>query len=106
MPDVSFGQLPGTFASPQPGANQNAVGALDHVKYGTRTVTRSVQVGGGHASGHAGFLHVGVGAAERAEIRVKWPDGEWSPPYRVFANNFVIVGRGANAARYWYPPEN
>ncbi|BCH22543.1 CRTAC1 family protein [Mesorhizobium sp. L-8-3] len=89
----------------QPGANQNAVGALVYVKYGTRTVTRSVQVGGGHASGHAGFLHVGVGTAERAEIRVKWPDGEWSPPYRVFANNFVIVGRGAKAAKYWYPPE-
>jgi hypothetical protein len=29
--------------------------------------------------------------------------GEWSPPYRVFANNFVIIRRGEAAARYWYP---
>jgi hypothetical protein len=85
-------------------SNGNAVGALIYVKSGTRTVTRSVAVGGGHASGHSGFVHVGVGTAERSEIRVKWPDGEWSPPYRVFANNFVIVERGAPAAKYWYPP--
>ncbi|HHZ10718.1 MAG TPA: VCBS repeat-containing protein [Rhizobiales bacterium] len=89
----------------QRGANPNAVGALINVKYGTRTVIRTLQVGGGHASGHAGFAHVGVGTAERAEIRVKWPDGEWSAPYRVFANNFVIVERGGKAAKYWYPPE-
>ncbi|WP_343036166.1 VCBS repeat-containing protein [Chelativorans alearense] len=89
----------------QKGPNANAVGALIAVKYGTRTANRTVQVGGGHASGHSGFVHAGVGTAERAEIRVKWPDGEWSPPYRVFANNFVRIERGAAEARYWYPAE-
>lgn len=89
----------------QKGANRNAVGALISVRYGTRTVNRMVQVGGGHASGHAGFIHAGVGTAERAQIRVKWPDGEWSPPYRVFANSFVRIERGTPEARYWYPPE-
>ena len=89
----------------QQDANLNAVGALIYVKSGTLTYVRSVQVGGGHASGHSGFVHVGVGTAERAEIRVKWPDGEWSAPYRVFANNFVIIARGAPGARYWYPAE-
>jgi hypothetical protein len=88
----------------QPGSNRNAVGALLYVKSGTRTFVRSIQVGGGHASGHSGFVHVGLGTAERAEIRVRWPDGEWSPPYRVFANNFVIIRRGAAEAAYWYPP--
>ena len=89
----------------QKDANLNAVGALIYVKSGTQTYVRSVQVGGGHASGHSGFIHVGVGTAERSEIRVKWPDGEWSAPYRVFANNFVIIGRGAPGAKYWYPAE-
>lgn len=89
----------------QDGANSDAVGALISVKCGNNTYNRTVQVGGGHASGHAGFVHVGIGTAERAEIRIKWPDGDWSPPYRVFGNNFVRIERGADAARYWYPPE-
>jgi hypothetical protein len=87
----------------QPGGNRLAVGAMINVKIGTRTLNRWVAVGGGHASGHLGWLHVGLGNAERAEIRVKWPDGDWSHPYRVFANQFVIVDRERPAAGYWYP---
>ena len=87
----------------QPNPNRNAVGAKIAVKTGTRTMVRTVQVGGGHASGHAGWVHVGLGTAERAEIRVQWPDGEWSYPYRVFANQFVVVDRSRQQAAYWYP---
>jgi len=87
----------------QKDGNRNAVGAMVNVKLGTRSVNRWVEVGGGHASGHAGWLHIGLGNSERAEIRVKWPDGEWSHPYRVFANQFVIVERGNPLASYWYP---
>ncbi len=87
----------------QDGANRNAVGATILVKSGNNTRLRKIQVGGGHASGHAGFVHVGTGVAERAQIRVQWPDGEWSAPYRVFANNFVVIRRGEDEARYWYP---
>ncbi|MBU4529092.1 MAG: CRTAC1 family protein [Hoeflea sp.] len=83
--------------------NPNAVGALISVRTGTRTQTRRIQVGGGHASGRAGFVHVGVGVSERATIRVQWPDGEWSHPYRVFANQHVRIIRGEANARYWYP---
>ncbi len=88
----------------QDGGNRGAVGALVSVKWGNNTSNKTVQVGGGHASGHAGFVHIGVGTAERAEVRIKWPDGEWSPSYRVFANNFVQIRRGTDSARYWYPP--
>ncbi len=86
----------------EPGGNRMAVGAMVNIKIGTRTMNRYVQVGGGHASGHLGWLHVGLGNSERAEIRVKWPDGEWSHPYRVFANQFVIVDRAKPVASYWY----
>ena len=68
-----------------------------------RAQTRYVDVGGGDASGHAGWIHVGLGTAERAEIRVQWPDGDWSPTYRVFANQFVVVDRTKPQAAYWYP---
>lgn len=87
----------------QAGANRNAVGAQLSVKTGTHVMTRVVRVGGGHASGQAGFIHVGLGTAERAEVRVRWPDGEWSHSYRVFANNFVRIERDQPDARYWLP---
>ena len=89
----------------QKGTNRDAIGATILVKSGNQTRTRKVRVGGGHASGSAGFIHVGTGVAERAEIRVQWPDGEWSAPYRVFANNFVVIRRDADEAQYWYPPQ-
>ncbi|MEQ9571974.1 MAG: FG-GAP-like repeat-containing protein, partial [Nitratireductor sp.] len=106
---TAFGTRPmGNFLAvelSQPEPNRHAVGALISVKAGNNTYNRTVQVGGGHASGHAGFVHVGLGTAERAQVRIKWPDGEWSAPYRVFANNFVLIARETDAARYWYPPE-
>lgn len=83
--------------------NPAAVGALISVRTGTRTQTRRIQVGGGHASGQTGFVHVGLGVSERSTIRVQWPDGEWSHPYRVFANQHVRIIRGEANARYWYP---
>ena len=87
----------------QPNPNRDAVGAHIAVKTGTRTQVRTVEIGGGDASGHAGWVHVGLGTAERAEIRVQWPDGEQSYPYRVFANQFVVIDRTKPQAEYWYP---
>jgi hypothetical protein len=86
----------------EPNPNRNAVGAVISIKTGVRTQTRTVQIGGGDASGHAGWVHVGLGTAERAEIRVQWPDGERSYPYRAFANQFVVIDRTKPQAEYWY----
>lgn len=87
----------------QDGANRDGIGARIAVKSGNETRIRFVESGGGHASGKSGFIHVGLGVAERAQIRVQWPDGEWSAPYRVFANQFVVVKRDDEQARYWLP---
>jgi hypothetical protein len=89
----------------QDGANRNAVGARLSIRVGARSLTRDIAVGGGHASGQAGFVHIGLGVAERAVIRVRWPDGSWSHGYRVFANQAVLIKRGAEAVRPWYPPK-
>ncbi len=89
----------------QKGINRNAVGAQLAIKSGNTTRIRNISVGGGHASGAAGFVHVGLGVAERASVRVRWPDGQWSPPYRAFANNFIIIERDAVQASYWYPQQ-
>ena len=89
----------------QDGPNRNAVGASISIRTGNVTQTRTVRIGGGHASSAAGFVHVGLGTAERAELRVRWPDGEWSAPIRVFGNGHVVVRRGEATAALWYPPE-
>jgi hypothetical protein len=85
--------------------NPQTVGALIQVKTGNHTQTHRVQIGGGHASGQSGFAHFGLGVAERASIRIQWPNGDWSQPYRAFANNHVIIPNGAIEPLYWYPPQ-
>jgi len=83
--------------------NPAGIGAKITVKTGNVIQSRMVQIGGGHASGQTGFIHVGLGVAERAKIRIQWPDGDWSHEYRVFANHFVQIRRGKPDALYWYP---
>lgn len=86
--------------------NTDAIGAKISVKTGNLTQSKTVQIGGGHASGQLGFNHFGLGVAERATIRVQWPNGDWSHPYKVFANNHVIIERNNPSANYWYPAED
>jgi hypothetical protein len=62
--------------------------------------------GGGHASGQSGFIHFGIGAAERIEVRVQWPDGEWGPWLSAFTNQFLRIDRGREVVRYWMPAEH
>ncbi|WP_204113581.1 CRTAC1 family protein [Shimia biformata] len=59
----------------QPGGNRLAVGAWLELKLGDRILTREITVGGGQAGGTSVPEHFGLGAAERADLRVIWPDG-------------------------------
>ena len=63
----------------QPTANVDGVGAWIETRVGDRTTVHEVTVGGGHASGQLGWIHIGVGSADQAEVRVQWPDGETGP---------------------------
>lgn len=87
----------------QHGVNRNAIGAWIEVRREAGTTTREVTVGGGHASGQAGFAHFGLGDAKEATVRVQWPDGEWSAPFGVKANSFVTLTRRAKEIRSWSP---
>ena len=60
------------------------------------TVEREVTIGGGHASGELGWIHFGLGDADSAEVRVRWPDGELGPWQEVAANAFVRSRETAN----------
>ena len=90
----------------QPGSNRHALGAKLAIKTGNKTQVRQIKLGGGHASGQLGFTHVGLGVAERATLRVQWPDGEWSASYRLFANHFAVITRGDEHVSYWYPQQS
>ena len=86
----------------QGGANRDAIGAWIEVRLGATTMRREIAIGGGHASGQAGWWHFGLGERETAELRVIWPDGEAGEWQKVRADTFQIVTRGAGA-RPWRP---
>lgn len=83
--------------------NPDAIGAMVSVKTGNRYQTQTVAIGGGHASGQLGFVHFGLGLADLAEVRVKWPDSGWSAPYQVYANSHVVISRDETNVLLWYP---
>ena len=88
----------------QTGANRDAVGAWIEVQTDDGTISRQLTVGGGHAGGQLGWIHFGLGAATRAEIRVAWPDGDTGPWQTMAADGFGIVERGAGSVQPWSPP--
>ena len=87
----------------QSAPNVDAIGAWVEVRTEHSTTTREVNVGGGHAGGTIGWIHAGLGTAERAEVRVGWPDGEVGPWITVDADQFVRIERGSDSATVWQP---
>ena len=87
----------------QDGPNHDAVGAWIEVRAGETTWRVERTVGGGHVSGQLGWTHVGLGPAERAEVRVVWPDGEEGPWQAVDVDGWVVVDRATGIER-WTPP--
>jgi enediyne biosynthesis protein E4 len=75
------------------------------VRFGDHTVERELTIGGGHASGELGWIHVGLGDAAGARIRVQWPDGSSGPWMDVAANTFVTIRRGDPHPQAWTPAE-
>jgi hypothetical protein len=79
----------------QEGANPDAIGAWIEVEAGKQRVAREVTVGGGHAGGELGPVHVGLGGREEARVRVIWPDGEAGAWQTVPADGTVTIERTA-----------
>ena len=77
----------------QRGGNRDAIGAWVEVDLGGRVNRKELTVGGGHASGHLGWMHFGLGDAKTVRLRVQWPQGEWSLWHTVAADAFYGVDR-------------
>ncbi len=88
----------------EPGGNRDAIGAKVEVRVGEAVIRREITVGGGHIGGELGWVHVGLGPATTAQVRVTWPDGEVGPWIPVTANQFAQIERGASRVRAWTPP--
>jgi hypothetical protein len=88
----------------QSGPNRDAIGSWIEVKAGERTLRREVTVGGGHVSGRLGPTHFGLGAADRGEVRVTWPNGEQGPWIPVAADQYVTIDRGTGNVTPWSLP--
>jgi hypothetical protein len=87
----------------QAGPNRDAIGAWVDVRIGDTTVRHELTIGGGHVGGELGWLHVGLGSATNADVRVVWPDGEQGPWLRVDADSFGLIERGASVVQPWSP---
>jgi hypothetical protein len=83
-------------------SNRDAIGAWIEVDLGGRVIRRENTIGGGHASGHLGWLHFGLGNAQEARVRVQWPNngGQWSLWQVVTLNSFYIFDK-ATGAKQW-----
>lgn len=87
----------------QPGSNRDAIGAWIEVRIGDQTTQREVTIGGGHAGGQVGWIHLGLGPASSADVRVQWPDGEKGPWIHIEASEFAMITRGERVAKPWNP---
>lgn len=64
-----------------PDANRDGINAWIELRTQDGIQRREITLGGGHASGHLGWWHFGLGSAAIAEVRVLWPngtEGAWS----------------------------
>jgi enediyne biosynthesis protein E4 len=86
----------------QPAPNVDAIGAWLEVRAGTTTWRRELSVGGGHAGGQLGWIHIGLGGATSAEARVRWPDGTVGPWQPMGVDSFAILDRSAGP-QPWTP---
>ena len=87
----------------QPGANRDAIGAWVEVDLGGRVVREELTVGGGHASGHLGWMHFGLGIAASVKLRVQWPHGDWGPWHTVAADAFYVVDKALGVSAWKAP---
>ena len=86
----------------QDGVNRDAIGAVVEIKRGTAVERHEITSGGGHVSGSVGWLHFGLGPADKAELRVIWPDGTEGDWQALPAGSFQIL-RPGTAAEAWTP---
>lgn len=73
--------------------NRAAIGGFIEVKTSQGVQTRELTIGGGHASGIAGFHHFGLGGEDHVMVRVTWPDGSIGQWQEYSPNQIIRIQR-------------
>ncbi len=76
-------------------SNRSAIGAKVVVKAGDFSQTQEVMSQSSFLSCNDFRLHFGLGQAQKAEIKVRWPNGNWETVTAVAVNQLVTVKEGA-----------
>ncbi len=84
----------------QPAPNRDAIGAWLEIKRGDKVQRREITVGGGHAGGQSGWVHIGLGSNPDAELRVIWPGGIAGSWQKLTSNAFYILELDQPAAMW------
>ncbi len=90
------------FRLSQPAPNRDGVGAWVELRTEAGLQRREMTLGGGHAGGHQGWWHFGLGAAPQAELRVIWPGGEAGPWVSLMTGTYSVIGRDGTVTP-WQP---
>ncbi len=85
------------LAVKQPAPNVDAIGGWIEVTHDGVTSRRELTVGGGHAGGQLGWVHFGLAAADKASVKVTWPDGTQSDFGDLAAGSFYRLERDKSA---------
>jgi enediyne biosynthesis protein E4 len=78
----------------QDGPNRDAIGSVIEIRRGDKVERHEITSGGGHVSGSVGWLHFGLGADAKAEVRVLWPDGTEGDWLSLPSGTFQILRPG------------
>jgi hypothetical protein len=105
----------GTAAKPEPignwvqmrlqqaGGNRDAIGAWVEIDLGDRVIRQEHTSGGGHASGHLGWMHFGLGHLRTVKVRVQWPHADWGPWQTIPSDAFYLVSREKGIQAWKFP---
>ncbi len=80
-------------------SNRSAIGARVTAKYGGRQQVREVLAQSAYLSVSDRRLHFGLGAAETADLEIRWPNGARETLARVAAGRLVTIKEGAGIIR-------
>ena len=80
-------------------SNRSAIGARVTVRYGDKIQAQEVLSQSSYLSMNDSRLHFGLGAAEVADVEIRWPLGRVEKLAKVAANQLVFVKEGSGITR-------
>jgi hypothetical protein len=80
-------------------SNRSAIGARVTAHYGGKRQAQEVLAQSSYMSVSDRRLHFGLGAAETADLEIRWPNGNLESIDKVAANRLVVVKEGAGIVR-------